>query len=278
MTKIFLGLLLIGLLCVSISAGAETTDAPSVQAGEQDLTLTIRPYFGAIGIFASMASEEAFEYILTNDKTLKDEFYADMNASEEAIAACERVDVPEDEYHDVFQKGIDDIKGYVPTMKDAAEKMFASFEETGTPVLEDVKAFEEAGDDLIYAADRIWNESTPDFIPPTAYSRERSLYDYLMRAIEESYAYPATMNSTEKEHALANFAAFDSRIERYESAHPDDSYEGLKLLKQDLMDAALRMYASYETDGAVNQEDLMELEILIEKINDGFRENNQKLS
>lgn len=260
-----------------MAAGAETTNDTGSQAVQQDPSLTIRPYFGAIGIFASMASEEAFEYILTNDTTMKDEFYEDMNASEEAIAVCERIDVPEDEYHDVFVNGKDETKEFISRMKESAEKMFSSFEETGTPVIEDVKAFEEAGDNLIYGADRIWNESTPDVVPPTAYSRERSLYDYLLRAVEESYAYPATGNLTEKEHAISNFKTFDDRVALYGKAIPDESYEDLTLAKQNLMDAAQKMYASYEKDGTVNPDDLKELEILVEKINDDFRENNKKL-
>ncbi len=260
-----------------MAAGAESTNDTGSQTDQQDPSVTIRPYFGAIGIFASMASEEAFEYILTNDKTLKEEFYADMNASEEAIAAIEGADIPADEYQDVFLNAKDETQEFISRMKESAEKMFASFEETGTPVIEDVKAFEEAGDNLIYSADRIWNESTPDVVPPTAYSRERSLYDYLLRAVEESYAYPATGNLTEKEHALNNFETFDDRVAMYERVMPDESYEELTLAKQNLMDAAQKMYASYEKDGTVNLDDLKGLEIQVETINDGFRENNKKL-
>jgi len=78
------------------------------------------------------------------------------------------------------------------------------------------------------------------------------LYDYLLRDVEESYAYPATGNLTEKEHALNNFETFDDRVAMYERAMPDESYEELTLAKQNLMDTAQKMYASYEKDGTVN--------------------------
>jgi hypothetical protein len=278
MRKIFPGILLIGLLLVTMAAGAENTSDTGTLADNQDPSPTIRSYFAAVGIFGSMASEEAFEYVLTNDTTLKDEFYVEMNATEEAINAFEKAETLADEYEQVFRAGFEDVKAYVPKMKEAAEKMFTSFEETGKPVLEDAKDFEEAGDHIIHASDRIWNETAPGLLPPTPYTRERSLYDYLMRAIEESYAYPVTANITEKEHALANFAAIDTRIAIYESNAANESYEDFTLMKQDLMEATEKMFASYEKDGVVNRDDLQSLEILTEKINEGYRENNKKLS
>ncbi|WP_319579468.1 hypothetical protein [uncultured Methanospirillum sp.] len=271
-------LILIGLVLLTTAVyaeGAPDTNSPTVNLSEP---LYLRYYFSAVEMQAMITSETAFDYVLTNNSAMKDEYYEEMNATEAAIAAFEKANVTPSEHDSTFISGMEDVKKSIPVMKDAAETMFSSFEKDGKINVDDAKAFEEAGDNIIHASDKTWLATMTNLTPPTAYARQRSGYTFLLLAIEESHAYPATANITEKEHALKNFGMFDTVVAKHEGNFTNESFEDLKLSKQNIMDGAEQMFASYEKDGEVNKEDLHSLEVLVEKLVTDYREMNKRLS
>lgn len=279
MKRMYLSVIvLIGLVLLTTAVyaeGATDTDSKTVNQSEP---LYLRYYFSAVEAQAMIASETAFDYVLTNNSATKDEYYKEMNATEAAIAAFEKANVTPTEHDSTFISGMEDIKKSLPVMKDAAETMFASFEKNGKVDPKDAKAFEEAGDNIIHASDKAWLATMSNLTPPTAYSRQRSGYTFLLLAIEEAHAYPATANITEKEHALQNFKMFDTVVAKFEGNFTNESFENQKLSKQNIMDASEKMFASYEKNGEVNPDDFNALEAPVEKLFTDYRELNKRLS
>ena len=274
--------LVIGLLLVPMAVFGEETAMPVNESEEIAAALlmveepapvdavVLSPLFGRVHSTLLMATEEAFEYLLMNDPAEKQAFYDELNTSEEAFAAFEAAAAQGGEDKTTFAEGYELVQAEYGNLTAAADKMFASFEGTGKPVLEDVIAFEASVDAVFDASDSVWVHVRPENGPATLDANIRSLYGRVFSAIEESYAYPVIGDITEKEDALVDFAEFDERVVIAEENFPETSFEELKAMKSGIMQAAETMFASYEKDGMVNADDAKALETLVEQSNEEY--------
>ncbi|PKL60689.1 MAG: hypothetical protein CVV33_01410 [Methanomicrobiales archaeon HGW-Methanomicrobiales-4] len=239
-------------------------NATNVETTSPDLALL----FGKVHITLLMSTEEAFSYLLMNDTAEKQAFFDGVAVSEEAFTAFEDAAAKAGENESILVTGYEQVKEDYAHMTGAADAMFASFEKEGKPVQEDVIAFEESVDTVFNGTDNTWVAYNSGMdIPPTSNASIRALYGKLLGAVEESYAYPVLGDKTEKENALADFAEFDARVARYAEEYPATSYDDLKAVKDEIQTAAESMFATFEKDGKVNEEEVATLEKLVEKMN-----------
>ena len=90
MKRMYLSVIvLIGLVLLTTAVYAEGATDTNSKTVNQSEPLYLRYYFSAVEAQAMIASETAFDYILTNNSATKDEYYKEMNATDAAIAAFE---------------------------------------------------------------------------------------------------------------------------------------------------------------------------------------------
>lgn len=226
--------------------------------------------FGDIHKKVLMLTEEAFDYLLTGDEQMKQEFLEEYASLAEDYAAFEKVIDLNSEKASDLKVAYDEMVAATDAMGVAAEKMFASYEANNTVVLEDVVAFEKEVDIATEKAEVIWDlDDDIDEVMTiqTAYSWLSSI---LLEAIEESYAYPVLGDVKEKEDAMAKFAEFDDILAIAETDNPDVSFEDIKTVKADLLQKAETFFAAYEANGSVSAEDLEPFEAAVESFGDLF--------
>lgn len=274
-TGILLVMLAVCVMTVSAEEAGNESEIEMVEMTEEtagdEVAVDSSRLFGRVHATLLMATEDAFGYLLNGNELEKKSYYDRIALSEEAMAQFEQVaqTIPENET--ALVAGYEKVMDQYGKMTDAADAMFTSFETEGKPVIEDVVAFEEVVDSVFNATEEAWNAHHPESdIPQTADSSERMLYSRLFSAIEESYAYPILGDVVEKDDALADFASFDESVALVEEAYPDKSFDGLKDVKEEVMQAAERMFATYEKDGAVNATEVEALEFIVLSVQEAY--------
>jgi len=218
-----------------------------------------------------MATEEAFDYLLTGDAEEKQIFLDEMASVKEDNAAFEEAfDLTAEEAAEV--KALhDDLLAAADAMGMTGETMFATYEADNAVNPEEVEAFEEQVDIVSDKIDAMWAlHSASKTEPSSIESFKGQLISSLLLAAEETYAYPVIGNVTEKEDALASFAQFDTTVAEAEELYPDESFEDLKTVKANMLTAAETMFATYEADGKVNPDEVEAFETELEAFTDTF--------
>lgn len=278
MRSILIGCILLGIFGVPLAVcaaedvtmageiGMVAVSEPVEDSGDERPDLA--PAFGRVHSTLLMSAEEAFGYLLMENAEEKKAFYDDIIASEEAFAAFEDAAARAGENESILAAGYGEVMASYGAMTTAADAMFASFEEDGSPVMEDVRVYEEAIDAVFNATDAAWaDHHAGSGGPSTAQSAERALYGRLLAAVEESYAYPVIGDVVEKEDALADFADVDARIALYGERFPEASFTEIRTMKEGIQTAAETMFATYEQEGSVSPDEAAALEELVEEMN-----------
>lgn len=278
-------LVLTGILLVLLAVCVMTVSAEEMAENESEIEMVemteetagdeaaadSAKLFGRVHATLLMATEDAFGYLLNGNESEKQSYYDRIALSEEAMARFEELAQTMPENESALVAGYEDVKVQYEKMNEAAETMFTSFETEGKPVIEDVVAFEEVVDSVFNATEEAWNAHHPEsVVPQNAESSERALYSRLLSAIEESYAYPVLGDVMEKEDALADFADFDERVVTYQEAYPEKSYDAVVSAKDETLQAAETMFATYEKDGAVNATEVQALEDIAESVQEAY--------
>ncbi|MBN1165998.1 MAG: hypothetical protein JXA44_02575 [Methanospirillaceae archaeon] len=219
-----------------------------------------------------LATEEAFDYLLTGNTDEKKVFFDEIDSIPALITAFEeKADLTRPEAAEArvfFDTVIEGTAG----MKTAADTMFASYdEENKTAVPEDVFAFEEQVDNTTSHIAFLWDvQSASRTEPITLDSYRLWLMSVLLEASEETYAYPVLGDATEKDDAIAMFLTFDTVVQEAQEVYPDASFDDLITIKENLQAAAETLFATYEIEGTVNQDEFIAFETALEAFNDDF--------
>ena len=225
--------------------------------------------FGLIHSHYLMAVEEAYGYLLLHDENEKQDFYSEIAAIREDMAALEaEIAMRGDEYPalvDGFEMASSGLDEFVA----AAEQMFASYEETGSPVIDDVKAFEAEVESVYQSITWTWGAYSGR-VPPHADGSMRMLYNTLFAAAWESYEYLLKGDANDKEAYLNHVSYFDAKVMEFAEKYPDISYDEVILAKEGLVEIIDALMTSFDEDGAPDMELLISLESVIEDIQDGI--------
>ncbi|MBN1165999.1 MAG: hypothetical protein JXA44_02580 [Methanospirillaceae archaeon] len=214
------------------------------------------------------ATGEAFLYLLTGTSTDKQQCIDEMNFVKDYTAAfVEEYDLSagetgkgEDRFHELLTTS--------DAMISAADTMFASYE-AGTTEKKEIADFREQEESVSDTIDALCHDAKiPGLYQGNPDEYNQWLIGILLDAAGKTYAYPVTGDIKEKKEALALFTAFDSRLKEAEKQFPDASFEDLKAGKRNLLIAAKAIYASYEADSYVYQEELSDLKTVLEGITD----------
>ncbi len=219
-----------------------------------------------------LATEEAFDYLLTGNTDEKQVFFDEIDSVPALVAAFEeKADLTRPEAAEarvLFDTVIEGTAG----MKAAAETMFASYDEANkTAVLEDVIAFEEQVDNTTSDIGFLWDiQSASRTEPITLDSYRLWLMSLLLEASEETYAYPVLGDVAEKDDAIALFNTFDIVVEQAKEVYPDASFDEFVTIKENLQAAAETLFATYEAEGTVNPDEFIAYETALEAFTDEF--------
>lgn len=224
--------------------------------------------FGQIHSRYLMAVEEAYGYLLLHEEREKQDFYDEIAALKEDMAAFEaEIAGSEDEYP-ALADGFDMASAGLDSMVAAAEQMFASFEETGSPVVEDVQAFEKEVE-AVYGT-LVWTwQAHSGRMPPHEEAGMRMLYNTLFAAAWEGYEYLIKAEASDKEALLGHLDDFDTRLLEFEERYPEVSFADLRQAKEDLVEVYFALMASVQEEGAPDMDLLQSLETVMEEIQEG---------
>lgn len=237
----------------------EKTTAPAVENNEA------AQLFGQIHSRFLMAVEEAYGYLLLSDEDEKQAFYGEIAALKEDMASFEaHIAASEDEYS-ALADGFEMASAGLDPMVAAADQMFASFEETGSPVIEDVQAFE-AEIEAVYSTLTWTWQAHSGRVPPHEEAINRMLYNTLFAAAWEGYEYLIKSEDSDKEALLSHLDYFDTRLAEFEEKYPDVSFEDIKQEKEGLVEVYFALMASVQEEGAPDMELLQSLETVMEEI------------
>jgi hypothetical protein len=236
----------------------------------------LSPYLGRIHTSLMMAAVEAYRYILLGNESEKTSYYNDIAAASKEITAFDTV-IAEGRVNDsALVSAYREVKAGYLNMTAAADAMFTSFEKEGKPVSEDVATFETSAGRIFSISDAFWAEHNIAVGgPQNLDSSLRSLYGRLMGAVQNSYAYLATGQTTRKTDAIAAFNDYDAWMERFVKKFNASGYQQIREMKDEIHAAAGRAFNSSENEGTLNQSDLLVLKTVVDRMNDGYRKFTQ---
>ena len=224
--------------------------------------------FGLIHSRYLMAVEEAYGYLLLSEDGEKQAFYDEIAALKEDMAAFEAEIAGKEDEYPALTDGYEMASAGLDSMVAAAEQMFASYEETGSPVLEDVQAFEAEVEAVYSTLTWTW-QAHSGRMPSHEEAVRRMLYNTLFAAAWEGYEYLIKADASDKEALLGHLDYFDTRVSEFEEKYSEESFADLKQSKEDLVEVYFELMTSVQEEGAPDMDLLQSLETVMEEIQDG---------